>query len=247
MFKIDLMEHGIGMIFGKDREPLEEIERGLSDMRDVLPAFKEGTPELAAAYIWGAWALGEEEGSGFPPPMAAFYLGLVPRPPGSSEAWLDRLIGPDGLSSADLMEIIRETPQPEVVDEGRESAIITTMEFRLADMSSAAQQLQESLPDGKGFRFIAGEPRQEGALLHFEWARPLPPGPRSIMPVRGDLQIQGWVEVEGDKLRAVTMGLSMAARLVFHLKALFGDAIQLEDVRWKTPEEVMGRKQPLRR
>jgi len=247
MFKIELMEHGIAMMFGKDDEPIEEIERALEGMRDVLPAFKEGTPELAAAYIWGAWALGEEEGFGFPSSLAAPYLGLVPRPLGSSESWLNRLIGPGGLSSAELMEIIRETPRPEEAGEGREFAIITMMMFRLADTPSAAQRLRTSSPDGTGFRFIAGEPREEGAIIHFEWARPLPTGPLSIMPVRGDLQIQGWVDVEGDELRAMTMTLSMAARLVFHLKALFGDAIQLEHVRWKTPEEVTARKQLRRR
>lgn len=239
MFKLDLMDHGLGMMFGKDDETIESIDQTLEGMRDLLPAFEEGTPELAAAYIWGAWALAEEEGFGFPPHVTAPYLDLLPRLPGSSESWLNRLVGPGGLSSTDLVEIIRETPHLEEADEGREFAIMTKMSFRLADAPSAVLRLRTSPPDGKGFRFIPGEPPEDDATIHFQWARPLPEGPLSIMPVRGDLQIQGWVDVLGDELRAVAMTLSMAARLVFHLRALLGDTIHLEHARWKTPEEIM--------
>lgn len=242
MFKINLMDHGIGMMFGKDDESIENIDQTLDEMRDTLPPFEEGTPELAAAYIWGAWALAEAEGFGFPPPLTAPYLALLPRLPGSSESWLNRLVGPGGLSSPDLVEIIRETPPLEEVDEGREFAIMTMMTFRLADAPSAALRLRTSSPDGKGFRFIPGEPPEDDARIHFEWARPLPEGPLSMMPVRGDLQIQGWVDVLGDKLIAVAMTLSMAARLVSNLRALLGDALHLEHARWRNPAEIMGAK-----
>jgi hypothetical protein len=242
MFRIDLMEHGLGMMFGKDDEPIKKIDQALEEMRDVLPPFEAGTPELAAAYIWGAWALAEAEGSGFPPHLTASYLGLLPRLPGSSESWLNRLVGPGGLSSPDLVEIIRETPPPDEAGEGREFAIMTMMIFRLADAPSATLRLRTSSPDGQGFRFIPGESPENDAIVHFQWARPLPKGPRSMMPVRGDLQIQGWVDIEGDELRAVAMTLSMAARLVSNLKALLGDAIHLEHAHWTSPEEIMAAK-----
>jgi len=235
MFVLNLLERGIGMMFGQRDEPLATLERSLPKLHDHLPPFQEGPPELAAMCIWGAWALGEEEGAGFPPHEEESYLPLVPRPPGTRRDWLHRFAGPRGLVPDALLAIVQALPAQELLGEQQESAVATRAVFRVPSARETVARLLASAPDAKGFRFIPDEPPRHHGTFNLAWARPLPSGPRSIMPVRGDLQIQGAIELTGDALIASTLSLSMAARLVSNLESLLGDALRLVDADWTVP------------
>jgi hypothetical protein len=239
MFKLDLREHGIGMIWGNYDRPLEAIESTLTDLRDITPPFEEGPADLAATYIWGAWALGEAEGQPFPPGTAEPFLGLVPKPPGSPESWLRELVGPGGLTPPRLVEIAASVAMRDDPNSKREIAVGTEMCFHVDDPASAIARLQASHPGGDGYHFLPSEHLHgEDSNACFDFVRPLPEGPRSMMPVRDGLQIQGWVELRGNELHAVTLSLSMAAKLGAKLRDVVGTRLDLVETGWKTQDEL---------
>lgn len=239
MAKLNLREHGISVVSGKLDDTPAEARDLLETMRDLTPPFEEAPLELVSAYLWGAWALGEAKGSPLPPGTAESFLALVPRPPGAPQRWVAQLVGPDGLTPARLVELIASLPDHEETHEGSEIAIATSMWFQGPDEEDAVSLLQANRPGPSGFRFIPGEPPEDGEGFHFELARPLPEGPRSIMPVRDGLQIQGHVRIEGDEIVATAMSLSMAARLAASLREVLGAGrVTLVETSWMGPEAV---------
>ena len=234
-FTINLLEHGIELMAGKADQTLIELNDFFESMRDLVPPYEEGPTELASAYIWGAWALGEREGFGFPPQEEALFLPLVPQPPGTPEDWLRQFVGPGGLVPPELMANIAKTVLPEDLPEGKECALLTRMSFALADASSAVKKLQQSKPNKMGFRFVQVKPLGADSEAIFECGRPIPKPPRSMMPLRRGLQIQGQVRITGGKLLAEAMTLSMAAQLAGLLKDTLGGDIRLSSTSWADP------------
>jgi len=98
--------------------------------------------------------------------------------------------------------------------------------------------LRRIVPNGKGFRCVVVKPLGADGEAIFDWGRPIPKGPRSLMPIRWSLQIQGQVRITGAQLVAEAMTLSMAARLAAMLKDALGDAIRLADASWANPVNV---------
>ncbi len=99
--------------------------------------------------------------------------------------------------------------------------------------------LQASRPGGDGYHFLPSETLvMEDSDACFDFVRPIPDGPRSMMPVRDSLQIQGWVELRGDALHAIALTLSMAAKLAAKLRDLVGARLDLVETGWKAAPEL---------
>jgi hypothetical protein len=231
LFKLDLCARGIDMAMGKPDDEATDIDALLADLRDVIPPFADAPAELSARYIWGAWAFAEAEGMGFPPAEIGPWLRAVPTPTGGEEEWLADF--EEELTPAPLFEIT-DSLQGIAVPNEREVAVPTQVRLHASAPVAVADALRASHPDRKGYRFIPATPPVQKGVPCFELARPLPRGPRSGMPARGDLQIQGFVLVDGEHIEALAATLSMAARLMDRLRETLGCEVELETVRWET-------------
>lgn len=223
-FTMSLLDDGLMGMFGKDDQAPEACESVVRNIRPKIPPMEEGPVELAAEYIWGAHALGEQKGVLFPP-QGQQYLGLVPKPPGTKKDWLRRLIGPQGLTPLGLVKVIRDNPVPEGIPEGQELAIFTTMTFAVESADAVIERLHQRDPE-------FAHTGDEGDAALFDWTREYPKNHWSPLKALGGRQILGSVRVEPEQLIAEAKTLSMAARLVSVLKEMFGEQIRLKETTW---------------
>ncbi len=228
LFGVDISRKGLAFVGGRSFRAQGEIDGFIDGQLDESRPFEEGSIELASKYLWGAWALGAAANSGFPFREAAPYLAFVPKPSGSPKSWVVDLVGPEGLTPRKLVEVVDSIPA-HVEDDGGDVGVSTTMSFRLADAATTASLLQASLPDRRGFRFL---PNESATVGSFDFVRPIPEGPLSAMPIRGNQQVQGWVDVEDDKLVASALTLSMASVLAYNLRRVLGGGLKLVDADW---------------
>lgn len=252
LFWLSLWEDGLVQMFGDERRAPQEVEEFLHEIRPHIPPLEEGPVELAADYIWGAYALGAQRGVEWPP-EAQRHLDLVPKPPGSPKGWLRRLIGPAPahrrLTPAGLLRVLRHLPPSEELPERLEPLIYTRMTFQVADTQSARGSLQGAIcARGSGservereacFEYLGPAPAPEAApegevAECFDWTREYPEGHWSPAAAWGGRQILGtvWLLPARGELIAETKTLSMAARLAAHLKELLGDDLQLRKTSW---------------
>jgi len=230
-FTMSLLDDGLMGMFGKDDDTPEKCESWLKQIRPMIPPMEEGPIELAAEYIWGAYALGQKKGLMWPPQTNQF-LSLVPKPPGTGKDWLRRLVGPDGLTPPGLVKVIRENPVPEDIPEGKEIAIFTEMTFALESAEMVIEQLHERDPD-----FV--HTGYEGEVEIFDWTREYPKNHWSPLKTLGGRQILGSVRVGPAQLIAEAKTLSMAARLVGILKEMFGEQIRLKETTWQSLSDLL--------
>ncbi|MDI6820290.1 MAG: hypothetical protein QMC89_05240 [Candidatus Hodarchaeaceae archaeon] len=229
-FIISLLEGGIVMMFGKD-STAKEHDEFVNRMRDVFPPFEDGTIELLSEYVWGAYALSEEHGASWDA-EAEQYLSLVPRPPGNRRRWIDRLIGPGGLTPQDLVKVIRENPLPEDLPEGKEIMILTEMSFHIEDERDVVAELRKRDPE---FEYCGREKGGE----YFSWTREYPPDHWSPLASLGGRQILGDVRVVPGRLIAEAKTLSMACRLIYLLKNILAGKLTLEKTTWRGMQDIL--------
>lgn len=228
-FIISLLESGIVMMFGKD-STAKKHDEFVNSMRDVFPPFEDSKTELVSEYVWGAYALSEEHGASWDA-EAERYLSLVPQPPGSKQQWIDRLIGPSGLTPQDLVKVIRENPLPEDLPEGKEIMILTEMSFRIEDERDVVAKLRKRGPE---FDYCG---RKEGEE-YFSWTREYPPDHWSPLASLGGRQILGDVRVVPGRLIAEAKTLSMACRLIYLLKNILAGKLTLEKTTWSGIQDI---------
>jgi len=238
LFTISLLDRGLESIIGKCDMQEGEPESFLESIRQDLFPFEDGPAAVASQFIWGAREMSESHGVGFPPDQSLPYLASVPQPPGTRRDWLETFSGAGCLSPRPLIELIRHMPSPEVAGERMELAVRTTLDFKLDNPASMLARLSSSSPNARGFRFILAEPVDQQGACCFHWARPVPPGTRSMAPVRDGLQIQAGLELRDDNLSVVGLSLSMVARLVSDLKNEFGASIKLVGAEWEDPNRL---------
>lgn len=235
-FIISLLEGGIVMMFGKD-STAEKHNKFVNSMHDVFPPFKDGTTELVSEYVWGAYALSEEHGASWDA-EAEQYLSLVPRPLGSRQQWIDRLIGLGGLTPQDLVKVIRENPLPEDLPEGKEIMILTEMSFRIEDERDVVAKLRKRGPE---FNYCGRKKDEE----YFDWTREYPPDHWSPLASLGGRQILGDVRVVPGRLIAEAKTLSMACRLIYLLKNILAGKLTLEKTTWSGIHDILRTKKTM--
>jgi hypothetical protein len=231
-FWISLLDEGLVNLFGKDDTTAEECDTFLKSLDPLMPPTEEGPVELAAQYIWGAYALGQKKGFLWPPGLADRYFSMVPKPLGSSSQWLNRLIGSGGLTPPGLLKVIRENPVPEDIPEDQEIAIFTRMTFQLENVEAVIEQLRKRQPD---FSYLG----HEGDIELFDWTREYPKNHWSPLKRLGGRQILGSVRVGPDQLIAEVKALSMGARLVGNLKGMFGEQMRLKETTWRSMSDLL--------
>lgn len=236
-FFISLLDNGIVMMFGKD-STARAFDKEINEIRDMGPPFEDGTIELVSDYVWGAYALAKKHGMWWGSD-AERYLCMVPRPSGNRQQWLNRLIGPGGLTPEGLVKVVRENPQPEDLPEGKEIAIFTEMSFRIEDEREVIAKLREHVPD---FTPCGREGNEEC----FTWTREYPPDHWSPLASLGGRQVLGDIRVKPGQLIAEAKTLSMACRLVFLLKNILEGKLVLEKTTWAGVQDILrGKEQRL--
>lgn len=218
VFLLKLSEHGISGVFGKADE-VAGTKDFLGDLRDMIPPMQEGSLADAAVFVYGAMALSEAQNAAFPPDEISPYLDLLPPPPGGAEQWLAALIGPGGHTPAGLMRIIADLPGSANINDRKEIAVGTKMEFDVPELATVCAMSSAKFPR-------TGEP---GGASRFQYT-PIPIWKRSKYGMPG--KVQGEVQVQGESIVATALTLSMAARLMGDLRQWLGPRIRLASVRW---------------
>jgi hypothetical protein len=233
-FILNLSEDGLTMMFGKDDETPKETDSMVKSMGSELPPMEAGPIELVSEYVWGAYVLGETKGALWPPNMTEQYLGLVSKPPGTRHQWLNRFIGPDGLTPPGLLKVIRQNRplDDHEIPESQEVAIFTTISFEVDMAAAIFEQLRKRDPD---FAYTG----RDGEVEFFDWTRQYPKGHWSPLASLGGRQILGSIRVEPERLIAEVKTLSMGARLAGILKGIFGEHIRLKDTTWKGVADLL--------
>lgn len=219
-FKIDVRE-GIAIATGKaDLAP--EEPRLLQGLEGKIPAFEAASAERAAEFIWGAYALNRHQSDILP--GVEEFLRAVPRPPGNPASWLQRFLGPGGLTPTPLVELVHGLAAKGFTDT-MEPRVDTAMTFEFSSPARAIELLQARRPD-----FSVTEADEQSTS--FDWTRKYPAGHWSPLAAFGGRQIIGYVTVEPRSLVARAHTLSMAARLAETLKLLLGAELRLRSVHW---------------
>jgi hypothetical protein len=225
-FTISLMQGGMDVIFGAEGSTLAEIEAGIREMRGTLPPMEPGPPQLAARYIWGAYAWSMADGQSWSRLLTSRYLGLVPRLPGTRLAWLDQFVGERGLVPSGLIEAIAQNPVPENLPADKEVAIATIMEFDLTGTTATIVTLQRD-------EDFVELPREKTAV-QFHWMRESSSRPGQRVPY-------GLIRIERGKLIAQASTLSLAALCVTKLNETLAGRLKLRHVEWHDPASLPGR------
>jgi hypothetical protein len=238
-FEISLLDEGIQIMFGKDAGDESEHDELLNAIRSQMPPMEPGPAELAARYIWGAYALGLAADYEYDAKMKARYLGLVPMLSGKPAWWLQQFIGPQGLASPGLVRFLEEHPVPDDIPEDKEILVLTQATFACADTKAIRAELSRREPE------FNSDSEEEGAEF-FTWSREYPKKHWSPLSRLGGRQILGAVEVHDDHVVAESKVLSMTAILIGKLKDAFGDGIRLTETTWKGSEDLIREAQALR-
>lgn len=226
-FVLNLAQQGLHSMFGRDMDSLTAATKVLTGMQGLVPPYEEGPVELAAEYVYGAWAFAEKSGASWPPRQTARFLALMPRPEGGSAQWLARLTGTGGLTPPGLLRALLENPEPEGIPDSQERMLPTTMTFTLEQ--DAGERLRSASP---AFRFQ----KMDGETELYSFTREYPKGHWSGRKGRQEI---GRVLVRPGELVARAFMLSMAARLVAELKELLGERIQLVHTDWKNADQFL--------
>jgi hypothetical protein len=230
-FWIHLLENGLKSAFGKDHEPIEEMESFLVELAPMMPPMEQGPVTLASKLIWGAYAFADSLGVAWPDEMNHF-LGVVPRPPGIKKEWKRRFSGRKGLAPAGLVDLVAKTPDWEDLPEGKENAILTTTTFRLDDDETAVQMLQERKPE-----FVRSNDDDDS--VSFDWYRDPAGGGTGGIRLFRRRRYGGTVSIAPGRLTVEVQTLSLGARLIGILKEMLGDQIVLENVTWQNALDLL--------
>lgn len=233
MFVMELMQGGIITMCGKSDHPdLDDATSFVDAIQDHSPPAVAGDAELAARYIYGAYAFGLEQGYDFPVEERRPYLSLVPALAGTRNWWLQQL-SHDGLTPQRLIDVLFSIDVPDDLPEGKEIVCFTTATLDLAgDPEQAMKRLEKRDPE---FAY-AGDDKGDEV---FNFTRKYPRNHWSPLASLGGRQILGDVAIAPGTLRASSKALSMAARLVTRLKEILGDSIRLRETEWTTVQEML--------
>ncbi|HEV8605338.1 MAG TPA: hypothetical protein VGQ99_08235 [Tepidisphaeraceae bacterium] len=225
LFMIDLSSGGLMEAFGAENRTDEELEANSADMIDLLPPFVTGEADLAARYVWGAYAMSLAEGAIWSPELSQRHLSMLPTIGGTKKWWLQQFIGSGGLVPEGLFEVIAKILEAGEMPEGKEALTAVSMEFDLA----ATDRLIDALR-GRPGEFEEFNPVPEAVSFH--WMRE-----RTGVP--GEWAAHALIGVMKGEVFGHTANLSMAGMLVAELKKLTEGAIELKEVEWGGMEELM--------
>jgi hypothetical protein len=225
LFLIDLSSSGLLEAFGADDRTEEDLEACSGEMIDLLPPFVVGDADLAARYVWGAYAMSLVEGVVWSPELLQRHLNMLPAMGGTKKWWLEQFIGPSGLVSAELFEVVAEILEGAQMPEGKEALTAVSMEFELVETDRLIEVLRGRPQEFEEFAAVPD-------AVSFHWIRERINAP-------GEWVAHALLGVMKGEVFAHTANLSMASKLVAELKKLTGGAIELTDVEWGGVEDLM--------
>lgn len=183
-----------------------------------LPPAEEGTAELAARYLWGAYAWGLEQGDTWPPGTRKKFLNLFPTLAGSKDDWLRQFIKADPLVPANFLNALRRFRGPDDLPEGKEVVVTTLMLMDLPNPANALAALRSKPGD---FQELAAE----GATSVFHWIKE-----RRAAP--GKKVAHGAIRIDAAEMLLEGPTLSAAAELAMRVRETVGREPRLKKARW---------------
>ncbi len=232
LFLIDLSAGGLRGVMSRDKVSAEFFERSLEEIKEHgLSPLEEGPVELASEYIWGSYALTEAAVGPWPSEMDRLYMSAVPRPPGTKQEWVERLVGPEGSIPPQFLQYLAAHPPAEDQPEEVVSPVFVTMMFQVYEPLMAAQKIRARKHD-----FLQSE-RPKGQV-GFDWYYDPERGSSVLWTPDRKVPV-GTLTFEGDKLQAQTAALHLAARLISILEQEARIDMNLVGVRWDDPQDLM--------
>jgi len=225
VFMIDLSSGGLLEAFGAEDRTEEELQASSGEMIDLLPPFVMGEADLAARYVWGAYAMSLVEGVVWSPELMQRHLNMLPAIGGTKKWWLEQFVGPRGLVPAELFEVVVDILDAGEMPEGKEVLTAVLMEFDLLETNGLLAALRSRPGEFEECAPVAD-------AINFHWIQE-----RRCSP--GEWVAHAVIGVMKDRVFGHSANLSMAARLVAELKKLTAGAIELRDVEWGGVEDLM--------
>jgi len=221
IFPIELTKGGLCSAFGAENKREEEIAEELADLSKWMPPFEEGDAALAARYAWGAYAMSLDNGFEWARELRTLHLGMLPTIGGARNWWLEQFIGEMMplkllLAAGSVMEI--DVPRY------KEVSVAVWMEFDLPDTDQFLQMIR-SRPE----EFQPTDAFDEAESFLWILERRWNPGER--MP-------HFLIAIRPGKVLGHAPSLSMAARLVMHLREITGGSTVLSKVDWGDTSEL---------
>jgi hypothetical protein len=231
-FSFALMNDGLGAMFGGDDNPdLEHALALVEVLKENAPPMTPGDPDLASAYVHGAYAWSLDCGYEFAPEERQPYFSLLPPMSGTSQWWLQHFI--QDLTPPQLVETVRRIDVPDDLPDDKEVMCMALATFDLEDPSAAREALAAAKPE------FAYDGTDEDGYDLFSYTRKYPKNHWSPLALLGGRQILGSIEIANRELTASAKVLSMAARLVWRLKQILGPNLRLRDVEWTSMDDLL--------
>lgn len=231
LFQLSLIDGGIHTAFTKEDLTPEKLEALLEIMARLAPPWREGPPELASRYVWGAYAMSLEDGVSWSGDVER-YLDVVPQPRGGPKQWLEGLLGIGGLTPPGLVEVVRRNKTPGDIPDGKEPVVLTRIRYSVRRPEKIAGVLRRERPEFD----LTGE---EDGKLFFSWTREYPEGHPNPLARMGGRQMLGNITIGKDAMLVETNTLSWAGRLMMRLCELAGGDITFEDVHWTGGRDLL--------
>jgi hypothetical protein len=217
---IQLNMGGIMSFSGATDKPLQEILDLFNKMSGevLLPPSEEGSPELAARYLWGTYAWGIEHGGSWPPGTRKRFLNLFPPLAGVKDDWLRQFTKSDPLVPANLLDAMRRFPTPPDLPEGKEIVINTLMIMDLPNPAEAIAALRS-----KPALFL--ELASDGEQCVFHWMKERRAAPGKKVP-------HGAIRITANEMTLEGPTFSASAELALKVRQTVGPEPRLKKAKW---------------
>jgi hypothetical protein len=217
---IQLNMGGIQSFSGATDKPLQEILdfHSKTSIQALVPPSEEGTAELVARYLWGAYAWGIEQGGTWPPGTRKRFLNLFPTLAGGKDDWVRQFTKSDPLVPANLLDAMRRFPSPPDLPQGKEMIVVTLM---IMDLPNPAQALAALRAKPATFLELAAE----GETFAFHWVKE-----RRVAP--GKKVTHGAIRIGPNELTLEGPTFSATAELAMRVRETVGTEPRLKKARW---------------
>jgi hypothetical protein len=217
---IQLNMGGITGFTGDMEKPLEQILGLYQKLTQgcLIPPSEEGSPELAARYLWGAYGWGLDRGSTWPPGTRKRFLNLFPPLAEKKEDWVRQFVKVDPLVPHNVQDMLRRFAAPDDLPEGKEVIVPTLMTLSVPDYGGMVAAL-------RSMRALFQEQAAEGEINVFHWMKE-----RRAAP--GRKVVHGVIRIRPAEMTLEGTTLSSAAELAFRVRETVGSGPRLQRVRW---------------
>lgn len=229
-FYLSLSLKSIEFAWSKKDLTQEDLDAFIDEMWEMVPPWQESSLDMASRYIWGVYALGEEEG--IIQEEIEPYLGIIPKPEGEQVQWGVRLLYGAELTSPKLAKIIAACGSPKELPEGKEFAVRTVITYRISEPRVIVKKFAELTE-------FAVEEKVHGQEWTISWLKEYPEGSEQQLKNEEKVRrVLATITINGGVLKAEAHTLNAAVMVAQVLRRYVGDQISYEGVAWTSYKEM---------